>query len=102
MAADLTSGLWAGYAYCVGTSSTTLTPTPTAPTPSPMQDHSIAYNCTAFALALPGEYCALFAERHGVSPADLYAWNAVLGRQGVACGSMFWAGYYYCVGVGGA
>lgn len=50
-------------------------------------------------MAQSGEWCAIFAERNGISLANLYAWNTVLGAGGENCGNMFWANTYYCIGV---
>lgn len=56
-------------------------------------------NCNAYAQAQDGDWCAAFAERNEISLVDLYAWNSVLGTDGVNCGSSFWATYWYCIGV---
>lgn len=105
---DCAVGFWLGYDYCVHTSDTTTTrstssvPTSTqssVPAPTPNQAGNAISNCNKYAAAQSGDYCSLFATRNGVSDANLYAWNAVLGADGKGCDSSFWAGYYYCVGV---
>ncbi|OBT95526.2 hypothetical protein VE01_05175 [Pseudogymnoascus verrucosus] len=111
------SGLWPAYQYCVrapryvdtfpstatGTGTTTTTPT-TPPTgvvtPTPIQDGVIS-TCNKFAKAASGEYCLLFAGNNGITAAQLYLWNTVLGSNGQNCDSLFWADEYYCVGVSG-
>jgi hypothetical protein len=42
-----------------------------------------------------------FAERNGITTANLYSWNSVLGADGSGCANSFWANYYYCTGVSG-
>lgn len=108
---DCLSGLWADEAYCVGvagtvatTSTTGATTTPTsstspAPVPSPTQPNSIVSDCNEYAVTVDGDYCSLFASEHGITTEELYAWNSVLGEAGANCGTEFWLGYYYCVGV---
>lgn len=111
MSEDCSTGFWAGYAYCVGTTdapvstpaATTTTSaassTTTAAVPSPTQDNSIVSNCNKYAQAAEGDYCSLFAEENGITAAELYAWNAVLEEDGSGCDTEFWLGYWYCVGV---
>jgi hypothetical protein len=101
--------LYCSYAYCVGltttsvTTQTSSTPPPTTvtpvPAPGPTQANSIPSNCNKYAMAPAGSWCAKFAEDEGISLANLYAWNAVLGPNGENCGGSFWANTYYCTGV---
>lgn len=107
------SGLWATYAYCIGTTnqnpapSSTSTTTSTSPTsstsgvavPSPTQVNSIAAKCNKYAQAASGSYCSAFATTNRISTTDLYSWNSVLGSLGENCNTQFWSGYYYCTGV---
>ncbi|KAI8630383.1 hypothetical protein F5Y19DRAFT_474775 [Xylariaceae sp. FL1651] len=79
-------------------SATTTTSTGVA-APSPTQDNSIVSNCNKYAIAVKGDYCYIFAQEHGITTDQLYAWNAVLGVGGANCGTMFWLDYYYCIGV---
>ncbi|CAN9364373.1 unnamed protein product [Alternaria sp. RS040] len=104
---DCRDNFWQGSAYCVGTSDSisvsrsALPPSPTPSAfviPSPNQANNAIKECNKVAQAQEGDWCALFAERNGISDAQLYAWNAVL-DNGNACGSSFWKDYWYCVGV---
>jgi len=104
---DCKTNFWKNQAYCVGTSgsisvsrSAPPTPTPTSGLiiPSPNQPNNAVSNCNKVAQALSGDYCALFAQRNGITTTQLYAWNRVL-DNGNACGSSFWKDYWYCVGV---
>lgn len=54
-------------------------------------------NCNKFVEAVSGDYCSIFASNNGITTAQLYAWNPVLGSAGQNCGSAFFAGYDYCV-----
>lgn len=111
VSADCLSGLWADEAYCVGvagtiatsTTSTSSSKTPTTSTspvvPSPTQPNSIVTNCNNYAVAVDGDYCFIFASEHDITTDELYAWNSVLGEAGADCGTEFWLGYYYCIGV---
>lgn len=107
--------LWAKEFYCVGvasSSSSAGTPAPTttrsSPTtstttsrvaaPGPTQSGIVA-NCVKFAEADGGLGCYDFAAAHGITTAQLYQWNSILGANGENCGSAFWAKEYYCVGV---
>ncbi|ETS74812.1 hypothetical protein PFICI_13296 [Pestalotiopsis fici W106-1] len=117
---DCVSGFWGGYAYCVGVSSSssspavTVTPATTstvasAPAttttagpvaaPDPNQAGNAIASCSAYAQAQSGDWCTAFADRNGVTYANLYAWNSVLGSNGENCGGSFWSGYWYCVAV---
>lgn len=91
-----------GYYYCIegpAPTSTSISSSPTSsPVPSPTQS-GISPKCNEYAQAEDGDYCYLFAQEHGISTDDLYAWNTVLGTDGANCGTLFWAGYYYCIGV---
>lgn len=97
------SSFWANEWYCVGvsggTTTTTSAATSTAVTaPGPTQS-GIVSNCNKFAEATGGIGCYDFATQNGITPAQLYQWNAVLGSNGENCGSEFWANEWYCVGV---
>ncbi|SPQ21516.1 05f4d12e-4c34-47ca-9eeb-bd15fa2afc2d [Thermothielavioides terrestris] len=113
--ADCATEFWAGYYYCVaasgtgaGTDTPTATPTttttpsqPVVTAPGPTQT-GIAPTCNKFAVANAGDTCDAFARANGITPAQLYAWNSVLGLNGENCATSFWAKEYYCVGVSGA
>jgi LysM repeat protein len=94
----------AGVYYCVGAPSTASTTSTSAPTttsvsaPGPTQS-GITSSCNKFAEAIANDACGTFATRNGITTAQLYAWNAVLGSSGQNCASSLWAGDYYCVGV---
>ncbi|KAL0257641.1 hypothetical protein SLS55_006804 [Diplodia seriata] len=106
---DCGTGFWLGYGYCVGTSddsptrsssvASSTTTTTATPAPSPTQDNNAPSACNSWSQAQEGDYCALFADRNGVTPEQLYEWNSVLGSDGSSCNTMFWATYWYCVGV---
>lgn len=66
--------------------------------PSPTQD-GLVKGCNNYALAKSGDDCFDFASSHSIAPSQLYAWNPVLGLNGAACSTKFWASEYYCVGV---
>lgn len=95
---------WAGYYYCVHAptaATSTSAPTHTAsPAPSPTQSGIVA-NCNKYYLAKSGDGCYSFAQENAITTNQLYAWNTQLGASGQNCGTQFWAGYYYCVGVSG-
>lgn len=113
------TSLWAGEYYCVGisaggvssttTSSSTIkttssTTTSKATTTSKVQpagptQTGIAANCNKYATPASGQGCYDFAVAQGITPANLYTWNTALGANGENCGSSFWFGEYYCVGV---
>jgi len=105
--ANCTTNLWIGYYYCIGTVgfvSATTTSSSSIPTstsvsaPGPTQSGIIS-TCNAYAEAPSGSYCSLFASDNGISVAELYQWNTILGTNGANCGTDFWALEYYCVGV---
>lgn len=74
--------------YCVGVT----------PPPGSTQAGITPY-CTKYEKANAGGSCPVFANRVGISTANLYAWNTVLGDNGQNCGSSFWGDTFYCVGV---
>ncbi|ORY61421.1 uncharacterized protein BCR38DRAFT_487174 [Pseudomassariella vexata] len=109
------SSLWADEYYCVGvaplvsgsvttttslvsSSKTTATSTTSVTAPGPTQTGIVA-SCNKFAEATGGIGCYDFAVANGITTAQLYAWNAVLGDNGENCGTLFWAEEYYCIGV---
>ncbi|KAH9221800.1 hypothetical protein DL95DRAFT_381567 [Leptodontidium sp. 2 PMI_412] len=101
------SSLWANEYYCVGvsssgsatiTSSSTSTSAATAPGPT---QSGIISTCNKFAESISGLGCYDFAVAEGITPAQLYAWNPILGVGGANCGTELWANEYYCVGISG-
>ncbi|TGJ83729.1 hypothetical protein E0Z10_g5023 [Xylaria hypoxylon] len=92
--------------YCVGVSPTTTTTTTKATTttsqttslPFPTQSGIIS-TCNKFKDAVSGDFCTKFAADNGITPAQLYAWNTILGADGANCATQFQAMVDYCVGV---
>ena len=78
------SGLWAGYAYCVGISP-----------PGPVQAGIVA-TCEKYVLQTDGVYCYDMAAAAGIALSDFYTWNPALNGD---CSGL-WAGYAYCVAAG--
>lgn len=60
----------------------------------------ISSACNSFATAVAGDTCINFAKSHGIEPAQLYAWNPVLGSGGANSATLFWANESYYIGVG--
>lgn len=96
---------WAQEYYCIAVAptSTTISITPTTTSnargaPGPTQTGIIS-SCNKFAAAPDGMGCYDFATLNGITQAQLYAWNTVLGANGANCGTAFWSKEYYCVGV---
>jgi hypothetical protein len=97
------SSFWGDTFYCVGVSPNYVappkpSPTGAAPAPGPTQSGIIS-TCNKYLMANAGGSCPVFASRAGISAAQLYAWNSVLGNNGQNCASSFWGNTYYCVGV---
>ncbi|PYI34514.1 LysM domain protein [Aspergillus indologenus CBS 114.80] len=76
------TGLWAGYYYCVAT-------TTVAPMPNTID------TCTTYYLVAEGDSCYSIEQAYGISAADFVEWNPAVGSS---CASL-WKGYYVCVGV---
>lgn len=101
--ANCGSSFWANEWYCVGVSGVSSTTATTSTTPSaaaapgPTQT-GIVSTCNKYAEATGGVGCYDFATANGITPAQLYAWNTVLGADGANCGTLFWANEWYCVG----
>jgi len=94
----------AGEYYCIGVlagsnSNPPPTTTATSVTAPGSTQSGIAGNCNKYAVAKAGDDCYDFATGLGITPAQLYAWNPVLGANGENCSTEFQAGEYYCVGV---
>ena len=89
-----------GSSTAVKTTSTTAMATTTSKVvaPGPTQT-GISASCNKYATPATGQGCYDFAVAQGITPADLYTWNSVLGASGENCGSSFWFAEYYCVGV---
>ncbi|KAK1719373.1 hypothetical protein CaCOL14_006064 [Colletotrichum acutatum] len=83
------SSMWANEYYCVGI---------TVAAPGPTQD-GINSNCARYAEAPSGATCTTFSSSNGVTLAQLYAWNPVLGTNGENCATKMWAQEYYCISV---
>ena len=100
---DCSTKLFAGYFYCIGVENSTITSSATTSTstavstPSPVQS-GIDPQCTKYAEAASGGTCFAFASTNGITPAQLYQWNPVLGVNGASCSTLFEANVYYCVG----
>ena len=94
------SAFWANTYYCVGGPGGSATSPSAAPAPGPTQS-GIVPNCNKYALADSGDSCEEFAEKHGIDPTQLYAWNPILGVGGADCGTKLWAGNAYCIGTSG-
>lgn len=96
---------WGETYYCVGVSGNTAVPKPSttrpAPAPGPTQEGIIS-TCRGYLKANTGGSCSAFASRAGISLAQLYAWNSVLGKSGENCATKFWGETYYCVDVTGS
>lgn len=91
------NGLWADAYVCVSTIGHT--PSPTNPgngitTPTPTQAGMVS-NCDAFHHVVSGDTCATIASKHGVTVAQLAAWNNV---GGTGCPGL-WADVYLCVSI---
>jgi LysM repeat protein len=95
----------AGYDYCIGVSGASTTSNPTSTTQASSATTSLAYptqsglasNCNKFQNAVAGDYCSKFASDNGITTAQLYAWNPVLGANGENCNTKLQAGVDYCV-----
>ncbi|KAK1675198.1 LysM domain-containing protein, partial [Colletotrichum godetiae] len=83
------SSMWANEYYCVGI---------TVAAPGPTQD-GINSNCARYAEAPSGATCTTFSSANGVTLAQLYSWNPVLGTNGENCASKMWALEYYCISI---
>ncbi|KAK8131957.1 hypothetical protein PG999_000130 [Apiospora kogelbergensis] len=68
--------------------------------PGPTQS-GIVPSCSKYAKTEAGDSCTAFAARNDITPAQLYAWNSVLGADGSSCNTALWANEWYCVGVSG-
>jgi len=100
--ASCSTELFADYYYCVGAPSgtqTSKTSTATSVTaPGPTQS-GITSSCNKFAEAVSGDGCSSFAQEHGITTTQLYAWNTMLGSDGSNCATALWLGNCYCIGV---
>ncbi|KAI0476399.1 hypothetical protein GGR56DRAFT_468019 [Xylariaceae sp. FL0804] len=86
-----------GEYYCVGTAvAATTTAHVTAPGPT---QTGLAANCVKYATPEKDQGCEDLATDNGVTYADFYTWNPVLGPNGENCGTLLETGEYYCVGV---
>lgn len=90
------SGLWAGYAYCVGTSGT-ITPSPSSTTatggpPAKTQDGEPS-TCSKWVVAQSGDSCESVEKAAGIDSATFLKLNPPVGSD---CSGL-WAGYAYCI-----
>ncbi|KAF8847799.1 hypothetical protein BDZ45DRAFT_698908 [Acephala macrosclerotiorum] len=98
------SGLWGGYAYCIGPVPTaTTTISSTAPTstcaggtaPPEQTQAGISCKCNKWVEQTSGVYCADIATAAGITLQTLYSLNPALNGD---CSGL-WAGYAYCIGL---
>ncbi|EFX05908.1 peptidoglycan-binding protein [Grosmannia clavigera kw1407] len=78
----------------ITTGNPTVKVSPGGTPPSPTQ-LGINADCVVYSNASVGDTCDEFAEEHDINPADLFAWNKVLGTDGAYCTTEFWSGYWY-------
>ncbi|RMD40219.1 hypothetical protein DV735_g4913, partial [Chaetothyriales sp. CBS 134920] len=109
VSSDCLTNYWLGEAYCVGVASSsstttqpgTTTTTTTAPSvtkpPSEYLQAGQPDDCNKWDRCVSGDYCALLAERNGLTVSELAMLNPVLGVDGADCASQMWLDYYYCV-----
>jgi LysM repeat protein len=71
------------------------------PAPSPTQS-GISSICTQYGEAESGDGCYSFSQLFDITEEALYEWNTILGPDGENCTTVFYAGYYYCIGVSGS
>jgi hypothetical protein len=96
------SGLWIGYAYCVGVKGSSSSPNPTStpstptgpPPPGPTQP-GVTPNCKKWALQKSEVYCYDMSSAAGITLDQFYAWNPAVKND---CSGL-WVGYAYCVGI---
>ncbi|KAM0704603.1 hypothetical protein Q7P35_008837 [Cladosporium inversicolor] len=120
--ANCATSFWAETSYCIGAGSSsatspsstgsvanasttavssTISPPPTAEPPTQTETQAgTSSACNSFATAIAGDTCINFAKAHGIEPTQLYAWNPIIGSNGVNCATLFWAKETYCIGVG--
>lgn len=97
------SGLFVGYAYCVGPAPLTVTTSSAAPNPTcaggtapPEQTQAgISCKCNKWIEQQSGKYCQDMADQVQISLQALYGLNPALKGD---CSGLF-VGYAYCVGV---
>ena len=97
------SGLFVGYAYCVGPAPPTVTTASVAPNPTcaggtapPEQTQAgISCKCNRWIEQQKGKYCQDMADLVGINLQTLYKLNPALKND---CSGLF-VGYAYCVGV---
>jgi hypothetical protein len=82
------------------TSISTTTSSNRVTVPGPTQS-GIVPTCIKYAQPPAGTGCYDFAVANSITPAQLYAWNTILGVDGANCGILFFADDWYCVGVTG-
>ncbi|WPH04724.1 Hypothetical protein R9X50_00761900 [Acrodontium crateriforme] len=85
------SKFWANTYYCSAVA---------GPDPYQPRQDGVISTCTKYAQAVSGDSCQSFPGRYGISSAQLYAWNSVLGYYGEHCDQLI-SGNYYCTGVSG-
>jgi hypothetical protein len=98
------SNFLGGEYYCVGVQgpsstkpiSISISSTRPVSAPGPTQSGIVA-SCTKFAKPPAGTGCYDFATQNGITPAQLYQWNTVLGPNGENCGTKFFGEDYYCI-----
>ncbi|KAI3319768.1 hypothetical protein HD806DRAFT_547669 [Xylariaceae sp. AK1471] len=64
---------------------------------SSIPDENIRLATLRVHLPTAGQGCSKFASSHKIAPTQLYAYNPVLGLDGVDCSTALWASKYYCI-----
>ena len=66
--------------------------------PSPTQS-GITPLCTEYTMASPGDGCYSLTQLWRISEEVFFAWNTILGLDGVDCSTKLFANYYYCIDI---
>ncbi|KAF9876845.1 hypothetical protein CkaCkLH20_05691 [Colletotrichum karsti] len=103
---DCITNFWLGQAYCVGlgtaapttTKSTSVSASlPGATTPPGPTFTGSPSNCNRWYLIADGDNCGTVETKFGITHAQFIAWNPAVSDD---CGTNFWLGQAYCVGLG--
>ncbi|KAM0324885.1 hypothetical protein ACHAQA_007851 [Verticillium albo-atrum] len=84
VSSDCGTNFWPGYSYCVRVGA----PGPTIA--------GIASNCNVWHTVITGDTCYDLWQTYGITTDEFVEWNPAVSAD---CGTNFWLGYSYCMGV---
>ncbi|KAK4447078.1 hypothetical protein QBC34DRAFT_143074 [Podospora aff. communis PSN243] len=93
---DCITNFWAGYSYCVRVGPAAPSSPPAG---APIFSDGVPCQCNRYYEIGAGDDCQTVSTKFGITTSQFLSWNPAVSAN---CGTNFWLGNWYCVGVSGA